>query len=274
MWVLSGGGRWYMLGSFDGCRFVPATARLPMTHGPDCYATQTWSDAPGGRRVGISWLFGWNYGCGPGQGTIRNAFPTGPWAGGCLTVPHEYALRRTPDGVRLVQQPVPELEALRTPVLQIHGTTLRPGAPNPLAAVRGKAFDIELAVELDGAARLSLAIAADGACVYEAGCDAARGEIFIDRTNGGHAHVEAFARRYAAPARLVPGAPLRLRMLIDHCSLELFDASGLTPLSAFILPDPERDGLRLSVTGGTCRILACTVHTMRATDDVFASPAG
>ncbi|MEI7672514.1 MAG: glycoside hydrolase family 32 protein, partial [Deltaproteobacteria bacterium] len=45
-WILSGGGKWYMIGDFDGRKFIPGTERLPMTYGPDCYATQTWSDAP------------------------------------------------------------------------------------------------------------------------------------------------------------------------------------------------------------------------------------
>ena len=62
--------------------------------GKDFYASQTWNDAPGGGRpVWIAWMNNWQY---------ANEIPTSPWRG-AMTVPRTVALRKTPDGLRIVQ---------------------------------------------------------------------------------------------------------------------------------------------------------------------------
>jgi len=50
--VLPLAARLYHLEAFDGRTFALETA-IPMNHGPDGYASQSWSDAPGGHRIFI-----------------------------------------------------------------------------------------------------------------------------------------------------------------------------------------------------------------------------
>jgi fructan beta-fructosidase len=234
-WVLSGAGRWYMLGHFDGQRFVPETERLSMTYGPDCYATQTWSDAPDGRRVAMAWLFAWHYGCGvrPG-GRIENKFPTVPWAGGCLTVPVELTLAATPHGDRLRQQAVAELGGLRRPLADAGAPTLTDGA-----------LDLEL--ETDRPAELAIPSAFGGA--YALSMDPGAGRMVLDRRHAGVAGIPRFAERYEAPLPVAADGRAAVRAIVDRASIEVFAGRGAVHLSATILPDPMGK-LTLTAAGG------------------------
>jgi len=94
--------------------------------GPDFYAAVSWSDIPksDGRRLWLGWMSCWPY-----AGDV----PTSPWRS-AMTVPRELLVRRTPDGFRLIQHPVRELESLRgTPIKHSGGSTrIRKALRSPL----------------------------------------------------------------------------------------------------------------------------------------------
>ncbi|HNB52542.1 MAG TPA: glycoside hydrolase family 32 protein, partial [Anaerolineales bacterium] len=103
----SGSGTQYFIGHFDGETFTsenPKNTVLWADFGADYYAAQSWSDEPNGRRLMIGWMNNWQY---------ANVIPTGTWRG-AFTLPRELFLTHTEDGIRLVQQPIPELQTLRT----------------------------------------------------------------------------------------------------------------------------------------------------------------
>lgn len=242
-WVLSLGGRSYLVGDFDGTRFTPTSERLPMSAGPDYYASQSFSDAPDNRRILISWMFDWWYGTGLSPSGIHNVFPTGEQAGGCLSVPYELSLRSSPDGPRLVQMPVAELDRLRKPVFSIERMDLTMSAP----FVPGpdlRTADIELSIARCESGRVGFRIPATGECFYAFGYDSVTGELFIDRRACGLDSVESFCR--LSTSSPVAGAfPVTLRVLVDTCSVEVFAADGTSHMAAHILPDPDRSGLSL-----------------------------
>jgi len=102
-WVFwSANGR-YRLGRFDGARFTPSTEPIDSNFGPNCYAAQTYSDAPKGRRIQIAWMQGGRY---PGMPFNQQ-----------MTVPREITLIKTKEGPRLAIQPVAELSKLRSKTL-------------------------------------------------------------------------------------------------------------------------------------------------------------
>ncbi|MGE5557332.1 MAG: glycoside hydrolase family 32 protein [Bacillota bacterium] len=268
-WILSGGGRWYMIGDFDGKCFIPRSERLPMNHGPDFYATQSWSDAPGGRRITISWLFNWIYKSRPVHGRIQNSFPTQPWSGGCLTVPCELSLRTTSEGLRLVQHPAPELERFRAPLCDIKNLLIKPGSVNPLDGVRGKALDIELVVQSPLRSFWNLRIPANSDRFYTVGFDAEKKSLFLDRTSGGFEAAPSFAERYEAPLPIRPDGSVSLRILTDGCSIEVFDETGLVTMSAFILPDPAADDIVFESSGSDVAIRRLAVYALQTRNAAF-----
>lgn len=98
-WVFWGAAGKYRLGSFDGYVFKPETDSLDSNHGPHAYAAQTYSDAPRGRRIQISWMRGGNY-------------PNMPF-NQQMTLPLELKLISTPYGPRISILPVQETSKLR-----------------------------------------------------------------------------------------------------------------------------------------------------------------
>ena len=93
-----------------------------MNHGPDAYASQSWNDAPDGRRIMIDWMMAWRY------ARRLDPIPTRPW-NGSMSLPRELMLRTTAQGVRLFQNPVAELAPLRERSCLHEGITVRADAP-------------------------------------------------------------------------------------------------------------------------------------------------
>lgn len=62
-WVLLGADGCYLLGDFDGRRFLPRAGKFSSDWGANCYAAQTYSDIPAadGRRILLAWMAGGQY---------------------------------------------------------------------------------------------------------------------------------------------------------------------------------------------------------------------
>ncbi len=104
-WVFWGGNGKYLLGTFDGKEFKPETPPLTnKQNGTNDYAAMTFSDAPDGRRVQISWMATW--------GDTERIFGGMPF-NHQFTIPRELTLRSTPAGPRLFMNPVKEVETLQ-----------------------------------------------------------------------------------------------------------------------------------------------------------------
>jgi len=255
-WLLSGGGRWYQLGDFDGKRFTPSTPRIPTDYGPDYYATQTWDNAPGRYRQAISWLFNWQYETGN-----PHPFPTSPWERGLLTAPVRWSLRTTIDGVRLFQTPDPRLKLLRQNLYVSRNCILAPGDPNPLVTGIGKTFDFSVTFSTSN--RLVLSLPAERP-QYVIEYDAERKELALDRTKSGITTPENFSKRYTMPLPPREDGTVMLRVLIDHCSIEILAGRGEKTMTAIVFPDPQRGGMTLEAIDGPCQIHSLRLHAMKS----------
>jgi sucrose-6-phosphate hydrolase SacC (GH32 family) len=268
----------YFVGRFDGVRFVPdGGAAAPTTdpagalwldHGKDFYAAVTWSDVPpaDGRRVLLGWMSNWQY---------ANEVPTAPWRG-AMSAPRALALTRTPAGVRLVQRPVRELERLRGP-RRLLGPRAVPAGTTPLASqgVAGQALDIEAAFELPapgaGAREFGLKVRTGAGEETVVGVDAAGGRLFVDRRRSGragfHKDFTANGRETAPlPAERGRGATrvVRLRVLVDRSSVEVFAGGGRVAITDQIFPSPASDGVALYAEGGEARLVSLEAWPMGA----------
>ncbi|MBN8249689.1 MAG: glycoside hydrolase family 32 protein, partial [Verrucomicrobia bacterium] len=238
-----GSGTQYFVGDFDGTRFTtrtPATGTQPgalwADFGRDFYAAVTWSDVPprDGRRLWIGWMSNWTY---------ANEVPTQPWRS-AMTVPRSLTLRETPAGLRLVQQPVRELQTLRgrrehlgrSPGTRAARWLQARQIPNGLA---------ELDITWDrvpGSGKLVLRAVHGFTGTTEISADLDAGELRLDRTRSGRSEFSPhFAGVHRAPIRLTDGR-LRLQILADVSSLEVFAQDGETVLTDLVLP--ESPGLR------------------------------
>jgi fructan beta-fructosidase len=246
-WVLSGGGRWYMIGRFVDYRFIPETEQIPFGHGPDFYATQTFSDAPAGRRIAISWLYSWTFASKFENGRVNNPMPAVPSDGGCLSAPTELSLSTTPAGLRLLQRPVPELVSLHGPAaVDLVNLQLAPGDPDPLAALRGRAWDLVLALRAQAGSRVTLRHPIGNSAGWSITFDATRHVLALQRRAGALPLPPKYEGSYEVPVHCTDER-LVLRVLVDHSSVEVFANDGLVSQSLFVLPDSNADGLELFV---------------------------
>ncbi len=101
MWVMYGASGTYMLGNFDGKKFTPVTGKHYVGNGA-IYAAQTFTNIPDsdGRRIQIGW------------DRIDN--PGMPFKSQ-MGLPTELTLRTTPNGVRMFNKPIREVDVLQGP---------------------------------------------------------------------------------------------------------------------------------------------------------------
>jgi sucrose-6-phosphate hydrolase SacC (GH32 family) len=237
------------VGAFDGYTFTndnPSSTLLRADDGPDFYAAQGWNDTPDGRKLWLAWMNNWIY---------ANQIPTGSWRG-AMSIPRELRLATTPAGLRLVQQPIPELAKQRG----------RPyhGQPQTIAATEVRLADTPSGA-LEVLVKFTL-VPEQPATVFGLHLDTAAGErttigytvdterLFIDRTRSGQIDFNAaFATRYEAPLTPADGV-VRLHLLIDQTSIELFGNDGLAALTAQIFPTNQQLTITLFAEGGVVQL--------------------
>jgi fructan beta-fructosidase len=223
-WVIHGANSDYMVGRFDGKTFAPETPLLKGHRGDAFYAPQTFSDMPDGRRVQIGWG--------------RVPMPGMPFNQQML-FPCELSLRGTPEGPRLAWQPVRELATLRGKVHRIAPGILAPGA-NPLAGVRLREFEIEADLEAGDAREVGFVLRGVPV-VY----DVRRQELTVAKAT--------------APVPLEDGR-LRLHLLADRRSLEIFGRRGIAYLPLKIAPAPDDATLEVFARGGNAVVRSLEVR--------------
>ena len=228
-----GSGCQYFVGDFDGKQFTSTRATnepaLWADWGRDFYAAVSWSDIPkrDGRRIWLGWMSNWEY---------ANDVPTSPWRS-AMSLPRELSLRQTPDDLRLIQQPVRELEKLRTKHHRL-GKSALTEANVWLKRLNPGSDLLEIAVEFDsvpaeGELGLRLVTGTSESTVIR--YQAAPGRLSVDRTQSGRVDFHPkFSGIHAAPVRLRDGR-LRLHLFLDASSIEVFGADGETVLTDLIL---------------------------------------
>jgi len=238
MWVLSGGGDWYILGDFDGKRFTPVSGKIDMNAGPDFYASQTWSDAPDGRRIMTTWMFQWSY------ARKGKQPPTKPWTGGAMTLPYELSLKTTDEGVRLFMTPVKELETLRTDSQELQSRSLE----SVVVPIKAKDNTYEIVAEFTpgntGEFGFELFKSEDGCEKVVVGYDGQKQEMYVDRSFLQQPEIENYRRKYTAGLKPQNNL-IRMHIFVDKSSVEVFANHGRKVFTLLAHPKQHGQGLEL-----------------------------
>lgn len=226
---------------------APALSSVQRAHwvdyGEDFYASNTYNDVPGGQRIEIAWMNNWNYG---------QNIPTSPWRS-ADTFPREVALRTIDGKVQLVQQPVPELQELRSgwPFyarhVAINNTTDTLG-------IQGDELEIKADLNAGNASRFGLNVRVGPGQYTQIGYDTTTDQLYIDRSNSGDVSFDpTFAGLQTAPLALKHGT-LRLQLLVDASSVEVFADQGQVVLTDQIFPDAGSTGVSAFAQGGSAKL--------------------
>ena len=232
---LGGSGEQYFVGSFDGKRFSndnPSSLTLWTDYGKDCYCALTFNGLPtGSAPTMIGWMDNWQY---------ASKLPTSPWRGQ-MTFPRKLSLRRTELGIRLVQEPV-SLAKLAGKTFEVKDRTA--------LELPGHSFVVNSSLALGAAREAGWRVLSNGTNYTEIGYDQRKQVLYIDRRRSGNISLSpTFAARIEAPLRL-KGGSLKLQILVDRSSVEVFANGGEITSTNLVFPPAEAKQVQFYSTGG------------------------
>ncbi|NKY39523.1 hypothetical protein HGA02_08295, partial [Cellulomonas septica] len=200
-----------------------------MDHGSDFYAPLTFAEHPDGDAVAIGWMSSWTYAA---------ATPTTGWRG-AMTLPRRLSLRTVDGRVRLVQVPAPDASALASePRWTVRDVPLD-DAVVPLPRAAGDALLLTAELDVATADEVGLHVRSKDGQRTVVGYDARTGRLFVDRRASGVVDLHpAFPAVHSAPVDVVDGR-VRLTVVVDRSSVEVFTQDGLVTITDLVFPDAD-----------------------------------
>ena len=213
----------YFVGRFDGhtftCEDSPSETKW-MDYGKDHYATVTFHNAPEGRIVALPWMSNWQY---------ANQVPTQQFRS-ANGLPRDLGIKTTGGETILTSIPSKEVTAQR-------GKKVK----QPTEAC-------EIIIDVKGTADIVLSNAKGEQVTMR--YDAQKQEFRMNRTKSGDVSFsEAFPCETTAPTY---GSIKQLRLFIDRCSIEAFDAEGKMAMTNLVFPSEPYNTIK--VKGGKTTI--------------------
>jgi levanase len=235
---------------------APATTRLQsydwLDYGRDYYAAVSFANMPEDKRVMLGWMNNWDY---------ANDIPTNPWRS-AMSLPREVKLTQTPEGPRLAQSAVKQVDKLaQKPSYSTKGGAAIAEGTTPLpAAASGQVQRVDISFAPGTAKKSGITVLGDGTSATVVGYDATAGTMFVDRTHSGNtAFHPAFASIEDAPVTLDAEGNITMRIYLDRSSVEVFAQDGLRTITDQVFPKAGADKMALFAEGGTAQLKSLTV---------------
>ncbi|MEV7630269.1 glycoside hydrolase family 32 protein [Actinoplanes sp. NPDC089786] len=241
-----GSGMQYIVGDFDGVRFVPARWGW-LDHGHDYYAGITFSGMP--EPIMLAWLSNWMY---------ARDVPTHPWRGS-TALPRRLTLR----GDTLFQTPAVRVDRPR--VYEASDITLPPGGFDLPAEAHGAALRIQARVR-PGSAALELRVrgaANEGSAVC---IRYAAGRLSVDRSSLASSDILPSAGADAAAIVPLRDGVLELDVWVDTTSVEVFADGGAVTVSEAVFTSEDHVGVGMSSDQPGVVVEHMTVTALSRTD--------
>lgn len=254
----------YFVGSFDGTTFTSdnaASTVLRSERGKDMYAAMSFADIPAadGRRIQLGWMTNWDY---------PFSFPTLPWKGQ-LSIPRVLTLKNyAGEGVRLVQTPVSELQALRGTAASFSNTTVTPSTSNILANFSGTAYEIVGEFEIPStnvSTEFGFRLRELGDQKTYVGYKPGLSQMFVNRTDAGKDDFTTYFSGWQDATVAPVNNRIKLHIFVDQSSIEVFGNDGKVVFSNVILPGDARDGLTFYTNGGNVKVVSLHVYPLANT---------
>ncbi|WP_207434824.1 glycoside hydrolase family 32 protein [Sabulibacter ruber] len=250
------GGKWDYI-SVDHILFSDVLMNQNLEHalwldyGPDFYAARTWRDIDqkSKRTTMLGWLGNWDY---------ARDVPT-TWGKGFESVPRELALIKQGSGIRMVQQPIPELQKLRKALHQFSNREISGTAEMKEFKPAKNTYELEVTFDTRTSATfgLNLLVGEDRKLVVQ--YNPTTSSLTVDRTNctdfaSNQEFNQKFPLKWQAP--VIPiHHQLRLHILVDQSSVEIFTNQGEVVVSALTFPAESQTGIELFAENGKVTVL-------------------
>ena len=226
-------------------------------YGPDFYALRAYRDYDNSesRTVWMAWMGNWDY---------ANSVPT-TWGKGFESIPREIKLKTTPNGIRVFQEPLPELKKLRidTSVIsnKLINSTFQPEEFKPTR----NTFEIVATFELkNDSADFGMNFCVIGDKKMILGYNSRTSTLYLDRrTCGNVSFNSSFPRKVTAPLMPLNGK-IKLHVFVDQSSVEVFANDGEIVMSALMFPDTKTTDMQLFSTNGDVNLLDFTAYRLNS----------
>ena len=233
----------YFVGDFDGQNFTnanPSDQILKVNFGRDYYAANTWNDQPKNRRLIIGWATNPGY---------SGATPTSVWK--CsMSLIHELTLHQYPEGIRIKQKPIVELEQLRSS--PVHYDNLVVASNTTTLSLQGPQLELIVVFELptDATTEFGVKVFVGDGQETIVGYDVKSQSLFVDRTNSGDV---SFASDF--PGRVTQVMPtdnglIEIRVFVDQSFVDVFGNDGRVVMTEMVFPDPTKGAVEIYSIGG------------------------
>lgn len=238
----NGNNNLFLIGAYD--KATQRFERLGVQscdYGLDFYAAQT-METEDGRRVMIGWMQSWDNHMCP---------PEFQWSG-MMTLPRELFLK---DG-RVCQNPVREIEQYwQNPVRHERVVVEK---ETELEGIRGRVIDLTVELTAGDYDLFEIKLAANEACFSSVVYDRREHTVTFDRTYSGYCRDVISSRSMQVRDN---GGKLKLRILLDRYSCEIFANDGEQVMTSLIFTPQDGCGIRFRARG-SAEISVCKYDVM------------
>jgi fructan beta-fructosidase len=211
----------YFVGDFDGTTFrldsKHSTEPLYADHGLDYYASRTFRDYDNALKstTSLGWIATWDYAL-----QVPSSWGTGFWS-----IPRNLELKTYPDGLRLIQKPIANLQQLRTSPVSFVSKLVKGTTKLIKFAPQKNIYEIDatFSTKIPNVFGFNLCVGEGRKVSFS--YDTRTEMLSIDRTNCSNVPIEKFARTTSAKVTPLNGK-LRLHFYVDKSSIELFTNQG------------------------------------------------
>jgi len=230
-WVLIDGNGTYLLGNFNGEKFLAETEKLHVDYGPSLYATQSWKQTyeGDGPVIQMAWMR-----------SPREPLLT--WHGQ-MSFPCELSLKTSAKGIRLYRYPINEIKKIRYEENSWKNLIIGEGE-NPLSDLQGDVFEISAQIEIIDASEVGFHLRGEN-LVYSV----AKKELtFLETT---------------APLEPVANI-INFKILLDRSSVEVFGNNGIVSITQIFFPDLSNSSIGLFSNGGKIKVKSMEVNRLES----------
>ncbi len=223
-----------------------------LDYGRDYYASVSFANMPDDKRIMLGWMNNWDY---------ANDIPTDPWRS-AMALPRQVKLTQTPDGPRLAQSVVKQINKLaqKPSYSSKKASLIREGSTPLPASTNGQVQQIDITFNPGTATKSGITVLGDEKSSTVIGYDSTTKKMFVDRTNSGNtAFHKAFASIEDAPLTLDKDGNVTMRIYLDHSSVEVFAQNGLRTITDQVFPNAGADKMELFAEGGSAQLKKLTV---------------
>ena len=261
----------YFVGTFDGkefkCMSKPETYKF-IDWGKDHYATVTFSNAPGGRVIGMPWMSNWQY---------ANYVPTQQFRS-ANALPREFSLFEADGEVYMAAKPVAEVKNLVSDTRreQDFAISNNSHSVSNVDADGDGAFELQFSVvPSQDTRRVNFDLVNTAGETLKCYIDLEQNRIVMDRTEAGVTDLERHGAPYNvhereadehrktlsvnyrndwalgtwAPLSLCKGGEYGIDIFVDRCSVEMFVDGGRIAMTNLVFPSQGFSAVQFGAQG-------------------------